>query len=145
MFIDLNVPVPFVTPTGNVLSKKQKGKQPQQQQERPPVAFTPAQLSALEARIDLLVHCRCTVDLISLSTFLTLRRVVGYTVLAFNQTVQKKVDPKTHVNVLDALLQQLRKRVGVVFLKRLTIVLDEESEKGFGLVSPCIYVQLYLV
>ena len=54
--------------------------------------------------------------------------------LAFNQTVQKRVDPKTHVNTLDPLLSQLRKRTGVAFLKRLTIVLDEDSEKGFGLV-----------
>ncbi len=61
--------------------------------------------------------------------------LVGYTVLALNQTVQKKIDPKAHVNILDPLLQQLRKRVGIAFVKRLTIVLDEESEKGFGLVS----------
>lgn len=59
---------------------------------------------------------------------------VGYTVFAFNQTVQRKLDPKTHINVLDPLLSQLRKRTGAAFLKRLTIVLDEESEKGFGLV-----------
>jgi len=58
---------------------------------------------------------------------------VGYNVLAFNQTVNK-IDPKIHVNVLDSLLSQLRARAGVVFLKRLTIILDEESEKGFGLV-----------
>ncbi|PSR73523.1 hypothetical protein PHLCEN_2v10635 [Hermanssonia centrifuga] len=61
--------------------------------------------------------------------------LVGYTVLALNQTVQKKIDPKAHVNILDPLLQQLRKRVGIAFVKRLTIVLDEESEKGFGLTS----------
>lgn len=54
--------------------------------------------------------------------------------LAFNQTVERKVDPKTFVNTLDPVLGQLRKRPGVVYLKRLTIVLDEESEKGFGLV-----------
>ena len=53
---------------------------------------------------------------------------------AFNQTIQRKIDPKAHVNVLDPLLKQLRKRTDVVYLKRLTIVLDEESEKGFGLV-----------
>ena len=55
--------------------------------------------------------------------------------IAFNQTVQKKVDPKTHVNTLGRLLGQLRKREGIAYVKRLTIVLDEESEKGFGLVS----------
>lgn len=54
--------------------------------------------------------------------------------MAFNQTVERKVDPKTFVNTLDPLLGQLRKRPGVVYLKRLTIVLDEDSEKGFGLV-----------
>jgi len=47
--------------------------------------------------------------------------------------VQKKIDPKAHVNTLDPLLGKLRKRPTVTFLKRLTIVLDEESEKGFGL------------
>ncbi len=56
--------------------------------------------------------------------------------IAFNQTVHKKIDPKLHPNVLDALLAQLKPRTGIVFLKRLTIVLDEDSEKGFGLVRP---------
>jgi ribonuclease P/MRP protein subunit RPP1 len=56
-------------------------------------------------------------------------------VIAFNQSVNKKIDPKTHVNILDGLLEQLRARPGTVFLKRLTIVLDNDSEKGFGLVS----------
>lgn len=59
---------------------------------------------------------------------------MGYTVLAFNQTAHKRIDSKSHVNVLDPLLLQLRKRSGVAYLKRLTIVLDEDSEKGFGLV-----------
>jgi ribonuclease P/MRP protein subunit RPP1 len=59
---------------------------------------------------------------------------VGYTVIAFNQIEQKKLDPKTLVNVLDPLLDGLRKRPGIVYLKRLTIILDEDSEKGFGLV-----------
>lgn len=64
---------------------------------------------------------------------------------AFNQTIQRKIDPKTHVNVLNPLLGQLRKRKDVVYLKRLTIVLDEESEKGFGLVRriPTSPTQLY--
>jgi hypothetical protein len=61
-------------------------------------------------------------------------RIVGYTVIAFNQIIYKKIDPKTHVNELDSLLGLLRKRAGVKVLKRLTIVLDEDSEKGFGLV-----------
>jgi ribonuclease P/MRP protein subunit RPP1 len=54
--------------------------------------------------------------------------------MAFTQTVYKKVDSKTHVNVLDAVLGQLKSRPGIVYLKRLNIILDEDSEKGFGLV-----------
>ena len=57
---------------------------------------------------------------------------VGYTVLALTQNVVSKVDTKTHTNTLDALLPNLRKREGILFLKRLTIELDSESEKGFG-------------
>ena len=53
--------------------------------------------------------------------------LVGYTVLGFNQIVETKVDPKTHINILDPLLGQLRKRAGVLYLKRLTVVLDEIS------------------
>jgi len=64
--------------------------------------------------------------------------IVGYNVVAFNQIIAKKIDPKTHVNILDELLTQLRTRPGVLFLKRLTIVLDDDSEKGFGLVSTCL-------
>jgi len=44
-----------------------------------------------------------------------------------------KIEPKAHVNTLDVLLPNLRKREGVLILKRLTIELDGESEKGFGL------------
>lgn len=54
--------------------------------------------------------------------------------VALNQTIHKKIDPKAHVDTLGPLLEKLRKRQGVLFLKRLTIVLDEDSEKGFGLV-----------
>ena len=61
-------------------------------------------------------------------------RVVGYNAIAFNQVVHKKIDPKTFVNGIDLLLERLRKRSGIIYLKRLTIVLDEDSEKGFGLV-----------
>ncbi len=52
--------------------------------------------------------------------------------------MHKRVE-KNHVNVLDSLLPVLRKRDGVLFLKRLNIVLDESSEKGFGLVRFCDY------
>ena len=57
MYIDLNVPVPAVTDGMPIPSKKSKGKQPQQPQ-KPAISFTPAQISAVEARIDLLVYCR---------------------------------------------------------------------------------------
>ncbi|PIL37048.1 hypothetical protein GSI_00740 [Ganoderma sinense ZZ0214-1] len=116
MFADLNVPVPTLSrqqASQAASSKKGKAKQ---DQNAPPLAFTPAQVVAIESRIDLLVH-------------------LGYTIFAFNQTIERKVDPKTFVNTLDALLPQLRKRAGVVYLKRLTIVLDEDSEKGFGLTN----------
>lgn len=69
-------------------------------------------------------------------------RVVGYTAVAFNQIAVKRVDPKSHVNILDGLVSRLRSRPGVVYLKRLTIVLDEDSEKGFGLVR--VFVLLLL-
>ncbi|KAJ6601098.1 PHP domain-like protein [Mycena vulgaris] len=112
MFFDLNVPVhhPQQSSAQN-LSKKAKGKQPQQQID---VTYSPAQISAIEARIDLLVH-------------------LGYTVIALNQTVQTAVVPKAHANILDSLVAQLKPRLGIVLLKRLTIILDQESEKGFGL------------
>ncbi|KAJ2922167.1 hypothetical protein H1R20_g14928, partial [Candolleomyces eurysporus] len=106
MFFDLNVPIP--SKLGPV-SKKGKEKQAAP-------AFTPAEVDALETKIDLLVH-------------------LGYTVIAFTQTVHKKVDSKTHVNVLDAVLGQLKSRPGIVYLKRLNIILDEDSEKGFGLIN----------
>lgn len=61
--------------------------------------------------------------------------VVGYSVFAFNQTVYKKLDPKSHQNLAQALIGRLERRPGVAFLARITIVLDEDSEKGFGLVS----------
>jgi ribonuclease P/MRP protein subunit RPP1 len=56
MYFDLNVPIPL--PSGASLtgtqSKKGKGKQVQSSHS---TLFTPAQLAAIEARIDLLVHC----------------------------------------------------------------------------------------
>ncbi|EJF61142.1 PHP domain-like protein [Dichomitus squalens LYAD-421 SS1] len=118
MFSDLNVPVPTLSKQqlAQAASASKKGKGKQDQNIPVSAAFTPAQVAAIENRLDLLVH-------------------LGYTVFAFNQTVERKVDPKTFVNTLDALLPQLRKRSGVVYLKRLTIVLDEQSEKGFGLTN----------
>lgn len=55
--------------------------------------------------------------------------------IALTQTVFKKIDSKNHVNILDILISQLKPRAGILYLKRLNIILDEDSEKGFGLVS----------
>ncbi|KLO12317.1 PHP domain-like protein [Schizopora paradoxa] len=120
MYVDLNVtiPAPAIQPQKHgQSSKKSKGKQQQAESLAQPtatVAFNAAQLAKIESRIDLLVR-------------------LGYTVLALTQNAVSKVDTKTHTNTLDALLPNLRKREGVLFLKRLTIELDNESEKGFGL------------
>lgn len=59
MFFDLNIPVPVVSSNAPTQSKKGKGKQ-QQSQVVTTVTFSPGQISALEARLDLLVHCQCT-------------------------------------------------------------------------------------
>ena len=106
MFFDLNVPVVAHHSHGAApLSKKNKGKQPQV---TATVVFTPAQIAAIEARTNLLVHCQSFAAFFHLS--LTFRSAVGYTVIAFNQTVEKKIDPKTHLNILNALLPQLKHR-----------------------------------
>ncbi|KAG5341524.1 hypothetical protein C0989_009885 [Termitomyces sp. Mn162] len=49
--------------------------------------------------------------------------------------VLKRVDQKSHVNTAKALVSQLKKRTGIVYLKRLSIILDDDSEKGFGLTN----------
>ncbi|KAH9960612.1 RNase P subunit p30-domain-containing protein [Russula dissimulans] len=113
MYFDLNVPIPLPPGVSGTQSNKGKGKQAQPSHL---VQFTPAQLAAIETRIDLLVH-------------------LGYSVLAFNQRVKKKVEPKTFINTLDPLLRQVKKREGIIYLKRLTIILDEDSEKSFGLTN----------
>ena len=59
---------------------------------------------------------------------------MGYNVITFNQEVNSRIEQNTHVNVLDPLLKQLRSRKDDIFLKRLTLLLDEESEKGTGMV-----------
>lgn len=132
MYFDLNVvvPIPAATHTiGGGEGKKGKGKA---QAGAVPASFSLGQVAALEARIDLLVHCERlhVTDIHDL-----MHEEVGYSALALNQVAYKRVDAKTHSNVLDGLLVQLKKREGIAFLKRLTIVLDEDSEKGFGLVS----------
>ena len=62
--------------------------------------------------------------------------IVGYTVFAFNQSIESTFTGHGHINYLDSLVQQLKKREGVVYLKRLTILMDDTSDKGPGLVSP---------
>jgi ribonuclease P/MRP protein subunit RPP1 len=67
MYFDLNVPVPTPAlgrpPNANQgQSKKGKGKannsnQNNAQQDQIPTSFSPGQITALESRIDLLVHC----------------------------------------------------------------------------------------
>jgi ribonuclease P/MRP protein subunit RPP1 len=55
MFFDLNVPIPnLYQPTTTAPTKKGKGKQ---QSNNDQVKFTPAQITAIETRIDLLVRC----------------------------------------------------------------------------------------
>ncbi|TDL20584.1 PHP domain-like protein, partial [Rickenella mellea] len=121
MYFDLNVPIPSPTagpstakPQQQSQGQSKKGKGKASAAQAPTVSYTPAQMAKIEPRVDLLVR-------------------LNYTVIAFNQIVHSKIDPKTHANTLDPLLAQLRKRERVLFLKRLTIVLDEDSEKGFGL------------
>ncbi|KAJ3922508.1 PHP domain-like protein [Lentinula edodes] len=111
MFFDLNIPVNTTASS----SGPKKGKGKQQQASNSP-QFTVAQLNAIDAHLDLLVH-------------------LGYTVICFNQTVNKKIDPKIHVNPLNELLEKLKPRPGILFLKRLSVILDEDSEKGFGLIN----------
>ncbi|PFH45655.1 hypothetical protein AMATHDRAFT_77964 [Amanita thiersii Skay4041] len=112
MFFDLNVPVPNILQSSTGKAKQQNV----QSGATDVTTFSAAQINALDARIDLLIH-------------------LGYTVLAFTQTIHKRLDTRFHVNVLNPLLTQLKKRPGILYLKRLNIVLDEDSEKGFGLIN----------
>lgn len=144
MFFDLSIPVPAPAslPQASLqISKKNKGKQPATQApvNTHPVKFSAAQLEKIESRIDLLVRC----TLLPCFTFTHSNKsllVVGYAVIAFNQQVKSKIDPKSHVNTLDPLLMQLRRRQDIIFLKRLTLLLDEDSEKGTGMVYLLYYV-----
>ncbi|KAG6843825.1 hypothetical protein H0H87_012884 [Tephrocybe sp. NHM501043] len=114
MYYDLNVPIPDLTQSGGPSSSK-KGKGKQQAPSSIPV-FNASQIAAIETRVDLLIR-------------------LGYTVIAFNQLVHKRVDQKSHVNTAQALVSQLKKRPGIICLRRLSIILDEDSEKGFGLTN----------
>ncbi|KAF9512916.1 hypothetical protein BS47DRAFT_1329986 [Hydnum rufescens UP504] len=83
--------------------------EPAKQKGKQPNEISSPERHSLEARIDALVH-------------------LGYTVIAINHVVQSKFQqPAPDFG--------LRKRDGVIILRRLTIVLDEASEKGFGLTN----------
>jgi ribonuclease P/MRP protein subunit RPP1 len=122
MYFDLNVPVNTSSASG-----KGKGK------------AAPPPVGQINDKIEILVHCpfilsaRCSASA-HISFWL-----VGYTVIALCQTVNKKIE-KNHVNFLDEILPGLKKRDGVLILKRLNIILDSDSEKGFGLVRSCMHV-----
>lgn len=136
MYADLNVPVPVpALPLPSSKKVKGKGKATDAPVEQAPltITFTPAQLRAVETRIDLLVHRAVHTCRISICLKLT-HSVVGYTVLALNQTIRSKLDPKTHINFIVPLLAALQPRTGVVLLSRLTLIMDESSVGGFGFV-----------
>ncbi|KAF9653623.1 PHP domain-like protein [Thelephora ganbajun] len=120
MFFDLNVPIPASQPSGPsttaTQSKKGKAAAKQTHTQQPESSFSQVQIAAIENHVELLIH-------------------LGYSAFAFNQTVHKKLDPKAHQNHAQTLISQLKRRPGVAFLKRITIILDEDSEKGFGLAS----------
>jgi len=111
MFFDLNIPIKKFSARLNT-SKKSKPLETT-------TTWTAMEIADAERRVDVLVH-------------------LGYTVLAFSQTVNKKIDSKTHVNHLESLTSQLRPRSGIVYLKRLNIILDQDSEKGFGLINASV-------
>ncbi|KAJ1305450.1 hypothetical protein OPQ81_000460 [Rhizoctonia solani] len=118
MFIDLNVPfAPSGFNTNTQSNSKQKQKQKQKQKGAVPnvsATNTPTlsntDLELINSRLDIIAH-------------------LGYSIVALNYTVHGKIDPVTHVNPLLA----VPARKDLLVLRRLTIVLDESSEKGFGL------------
>ncbi|EJD44981.1 PHP domain-like protein [Auricularia subglabra TFB-10046 SS5] len=124
MFFDLDVPVPepaLAPPpptTGGKKDKKGKGRAQDEPEAKPaaaaPLLFNAGQIAGIQARIELLAQ-------------------VGYTVLVLSQTVRAPIEPRSHVNVLKALLPALRPPPGVALATRLTLVLDSDCESGFGL------------
>ncbi|CAE7080083.1 unnamed protein product [Rhizoctonia solani] len=113
MFLDLNVPFApsgFNTTQPNTKQKKQKQKAPAANTPTAPPSLSKVDLDSINARLDVIAH-------------------LGYTIVALNYTVHGKIDPATHVNPL----LSVPARKDLVILRRLTIVLDESSEKGFGL------------
>lgn len=125
MYFDLNVPV------GPVTEGSKKGKVPTVAND---VEWSERDQGALDARLDVLAHRMYP----SLLHMIMLSEVdhralnlVGYTVVALNQTIRGVFNPATHKNTL----LKIRPRTDLTILRRLTIILTEDSEKGFGLVS----------
>ncbi|KZO96261.1 PHP domain-like protein [Calocera viscosa TUFC12733] len=137
MFIDLNVPFPepIVYESQFTPSKKKQKQKPagltNAHASTSAMAVVPAHplerlrvpdRKALRERVEMLIH-------------------LGYTIIAFTQSVQSKLDPAAPVNWFDGgegtVFRDLDPRFnggkrGVVQLRRLNVVLDEASEKGFG-------------
>ncbi|KIO32222.1 hypothetical protein M407DRAFT_111828 [Tulasnella calospora MUT 4182] len=96
-------------PVGPVTEGSKKGKAPASAND---VDWSERDQAALDARLDVLAH-------------------LGYTVVALNQTIRGVFNPATHKNTL----LKIRERKDITVLRRLTIILTEDSEKGFGLVN----------
>ncbi|KAG8980241.1 hypothetical protein FRB90_007722 [Tulasnella sp. 427] len=96
-------------PVGPVTEGSKKGKAPATAND---VDWSERDQAALDARLDVLAH-------------------LGYTAIALNQTIRGVFNPATHKNTL----LKIRPREDITLLRRLTIILTEESEKGFGLVN----------
>ena len=126
MYFDLNVPLGPVTESG-------KGRPSSMSLETSlaPVLSEREQRS-LNDRLDILVHRqsskRCQRQPLTQIT-------VGYTVVALNQTIRGQFNAASHQNTLLG----IEPRKDILILRRLTIILDEDCEKGFGLVS-CLLV-----
>ncbi|KAH7099745.1 Polymerase/histidinol phosphatase-like protein [Auriculariales sp. MPI-PUGE-AT-0066] len=124
MFFELDVPVPEpALPLPPAYNPKGKAKQNtalklSEQPLPPPLLFNATQIAALETRIELLAQ-------------------LGYTVLCLTQTERGPIDPKSFINVLTALIATLnaspRKPPQIVLSTRLTLVLDNTCDGGFGL------------
>jgi len=82
MFLDLNVPIPNLQPSGSTAvapqSKKGKAAAKQTHPQQPEPSFSPAQIAAIENRVELLIHrpsllCRVSLALTSMNVQLDTR------------------------------------------------------------------------
>jgi ribonuclease P/MRP protein subunit RPP1 len=141
MYFDLNISVPPPPAVVNYHKQNKKGKQKPRQGKpiEPPNGswFSPEQIAAVDSRVEVLVYCTHATSHTSVFSILMFWVcIVGYTVFAFNQSIESAFTGHGHINYLDSLIQQLKPRDGVVYLKRLTILMDDMSDKGTGLVRP---------